>query len=123
MTRSDVTSRPASLRQQEGSRPISLLEDQQASNETTTENLLQIEADLQQMDSYADLPMELDAELDRRSIAVRDLLSLAPGSVIKLTRSAGDNVDVRVNGARIGFGEIIILESKVGVRMTDFDEI
>lgn len=76
---------------------------------------------LQQMAQHADIPMEIEVELDRRTMLVRDLLDLAPGSVVELTRAAGENVDVCVNGTRIGFGEIVILEDKIGVRITDLD--
>jgi flagellar motor switch protein FliN len=93
----------------------------EAGDVMTSAVAIQAEADLQQMAAYADLPMDIEAELDQRTMAVRELLSLAPGSVVRLTRSAGENVDVRVNGARIGFGEIVILENKVGVRITDFE--
>lgn len=65
--------------------------------------------------------MEIEVELDQRPMLVRDLLDLAPGAIVKLTRSAGENVDVCVNGTRIAFGEIVILQNKVGVRITDFD--
>lgn len=66
--------------------------------------------------------MEIEVELDQRPMRVWDLLHLAPGSIIRLTRSAGENVDVCVNGTRIGFGEIVILQNKVGVRITDFED-
>lgn len=79
--------------------------------------------DLQQIALYADIPMEIEVELDRRPVLVRDLLNLAPGAVLALTRSAGENLDVCVNGTRVGFGEIIILENKVGVRITDFEPV
>ena len=65
--------------------------------------------------------MEIEVELDQRQMAVRDLLGLAPGVIVRLSRSAGENVDVCVNGLRIGFGEIVILQNKVGVRITDFE--
>ena len=58
--------------------------------------------------------------LDRKDLPVREILDLAVGSVIKMTRSAGENIDIRVGGAIIGFGEIVILEDKMGVRITDF---
>ncbi len=65
--------------------------------------------------------MEIEVELDQRSMLVRDLLNLAPGSIVRLTRSAGENVDICVNGTRVAFGEIVILQNKVGVRITDFE--
>jgi flagellar motor switch protein FliN/FliY len=76
---------------------------------------------LQSISEFADIPMEIEVELDRRSLLVRDLLDLAPGRVISLTRAAGENVDVRVNGTRLGLGEIVILENRIGVRITDFE--
>ena len=44
------------------------------------------------------------------------------GTVIKMSRSAGENIDIRVGGALVGFGEIVILEENMGVRITDFHE-
>ncbi len=76
---------------------------------------------LQSIDHHADLPMEIEVELDQRPMAVRDLLNLAAGSIVRLTRSAGENVDVCVNGTRVAVGEIVILQNKVGVRITDFE--
>jgi flagellar motor switch protein FliN/FliY len=52
---------------------------------------------------------------------VHDILQLSAGSVLKMTRSAGENIDVRIGGALIGFGEIVILEEQMGVRITDFN--
>jgi flagellar motor switch protein FliN/FliY len=78
-------------------------------------------ANLKDLASFADVPMEIEVELDRRSIAIRDVLHLEPGGVIALSRAAGENVDIRINGTLVGFGEIVILEDKIGVRVTDFE--
>ncbi|HZT37943.1 MAG TPA: FliM/FliN family flagellar motor switch protein [Bryobacteraceae bacterium] len=75
---------------------------------------------LEELARFSDIPMDVDIELDRRIMTVRDILELQPGSVIKLSRSAGENIDVLVGGALIGFGEIVIIEEAVGVRITDF---
>jgi flagellar motor switch protein FliN/FliY len=75
---------------------------------------------LEELARFSDIPMNVDIELDRRIMTVRDILELQPGSVIKLSRSAGENIDVLVGGALIGFGEIVIIEEAVGVRITDF---
>jgi len=69
---------------------------------------------------YSDIPMNVDIELDRRIMTVRDILELRMGSVIRMTRSAGENIDVLVGGTLVGFGEIVIIEERVGVRITDF---
>lgn len=74
----------------------------------------------EQIVHLADVPIELEVELDRRTMPVREILALAAGSVITMTRSAGENVDILVDGAVIAFGEIVIIEELLGIRLTDF---
>lgn len=69
---------------------------------------------------YAEVPVDVEVELDRKVMTTRDILELDKGSVIKLGRSAGENIDIRVHGTLIGFGEIVIIEDSMGVRITDF---
>jgi flagellar motor switch protein FliN/FliY len=69
-----------------------------------------------------DIPVDVDVELDRKKMSVREILSLEQGSVIKMMRSAGENIDIYVGGALLGSGEIVIIEETVGVRITDFNE-
>ena len=76
----------------------------------------------EQIRSVAEVPVDLEVELDRRVLALREILALRPGSVVRMTRSAGENIDIRVGGALIGSGEIVILEESMGVRITDFHE-
>ena len=70
---------------------------------------------------FSDLPLDVLVELDRKVMAVRDILALDKGHVIKMTRSAGENLDLIVGGALLAFGEIVIIESSMGVRITDFN--
>ena len=70
----------------------------------------------------ADVPVDVDVELDRKTMTVREILLLDQGSVIKMVRSAGENIDIYVGGALLGSGEIVIIEEAVGVRITDFNE-
>jgi flagellar motor switch protein FliN/FliY len=70
----------------------------------------------------SDVPIDVDVELDRKTMSVRDILSLDRGSVIKMVRSAGENIDIYVGGTLLGSGEIVIIEEAVGVRITDFNE-
>jgi flagellar motor switch protein FliN/FliY len=86
----------------------------------TNQNTIALAA-LKEFASFADVPMEMEVELDRRTIPIREMLNLEPGSVIALTRAAGENIDVWMNGILIGFGEIVVLEDKFGVRITDFE--
>jgi flagellar motor switch protein FliN/FliY len=69
----------------------------------------------------ADVPIELEMELDRKIMPVQEILEWGPDSVIWLTRSAGENIDVYAGGALLGFGEIVIIENAFGVRITDFN--
>ena len=69
---------------------------------------------------YLDVPMDVDVELDRRTLTVRQILALDIGSIIRMNRSAGENLDVRVGGSLLGFGEIVVNETTTGIRLTDF---
>lgn len=69
----------------------------------------------------ADIPIEIVVELDRKIMTVREILNLAPGGVIKMRRSAGENIDIFAGEALVAFGEIVIIESSMGVRITDFN--
>jgi len=53
---------------------------------------------------------------------LNEILALAEGSVIKMTRSAGENIDLLIGGTPVASGEIVIIEETVGVRITDFNE-
>jgi len=70
----------------------------------------------------AEVPLVITVELDRKTMAVAEILALRVGSVVRMTRSAGENIDIRVGEALMGFGEIVILEDKMGVRITDFHD-
>ena len=74
----------------------------------------------EQIAHIADVPVTVEVELDRRIMTMREVLELEPGSVIKMSRSAGENIDLSIGGALVGFGEIVIIEDTVGVRITDF---
>ena len=76
---------------------------------------------LEQVALYLDVPMDIEVELDRRILTVRQILDLDLGSVIRMNRSAGENLDVRIGGMLVGFGEIVVNESTTtGIRITDF---
>ncbi len=76
---------------------------------------------LQDIAHISDLPVKVEVELDRRVLSVGDILQLKQGSVIKMSRSAGENIDIVIGGCLIGFGEIVIIEDLMGVRITDFN--
>jgi flagellar motor switch protein FliN len=70
---------------------------------------------------FPEIVFDINVELDTRVMSVGDVLDLKPGSVIRMTRSAGENIDILVGGALVGFGEIVIIEDAMGVRITDFN--
>ena len=70
----------------------------------------------------ADIPVDVDVELDHRIMSIREILALEAGSVVKMRRSAGENIDILIGRALVGWGEIVIIEDSVGVRITDFLE-
>ena len=70
----------------------------------------------------AHMPVEMEGRLDRRAISMRELLGLVPGSLIRLDKSAGENIDVLAGGALLGYGEVVVVENAIGIRITDFRE-
>lgn len=70
---------------------------------------------------FEDVPLAVRVELDRRIMTVREVLQLDVDSVLKLHRSAGENLDLRIGGALVGYGEIVIAETTTGLRITDFN--
>ena len=77
---------------------------------------------LEEIHHLADVAVDLQIELDRKFMTAKDILKLEDGSVIRLNRSAGENIDILVGGALIGSGEIVIIDETVRVRITDFIE-
>jgi flagellar motor switch protein FliN/FliY len=76
---------------------------------------------LEEIASLADVPVEVRVELDRKLMTISDILDLEADRVLRMTRSAGENIDIFIGGTLIGFGEIVIIEDAVGVRITDFN--
>jgi flagellar motor switch protein FliN/FliY len=70
-------------------------------------------------DMILDIPVQLTVELGRTKIAIRNLLQLAHGSVVELDGLAGEPMDVLVNGTLIAQGEVVVVNDKFGIRLTD----
>jgi flagellar motor switch protein FliN/FliY len=73
----------------------------------------------QNLDMILDIPVQLTVELGRTKIAIRNLLQLAQGSVVELDGLAGEPMDVLVNGCLIAQGEVVVVNDKFGIRLTD----
>lgn len=70
----------------------------------------------------ANVPVDIEVRLDERVMSLREILHLECGHVIRLKRSAGENIDILASGALIGSGEVVVIEDTIGVRITDFRE-
>ena len=73
----------------------------------------------QGFDMIMDIPVRLTVELGRTKISIRNLLQLAHGSVVELDGLAGEPMDVLINGTLIAQGEVVVVNDKFGIRLTD----
>ena len=71
------------------------------------------------IDLVLDIPVQLTVELGRTKLPIRNLLHLAQGSVVELDGLAGEPMDVLVNGCLIAQGEVVVVNEKFGIRLTD----
>jgi len=71
------------------------------------------------LDSILDIPVTISMEVGRSFISTRNLLQLNQGSVVELDRVAGEPLDVMVNGTLIAHGEVVVVNDKFGIRLTD----
>jgi len=69
---------------------------------------------------YESLTFPIEAELGHRAISVRDILALAPGSIIKLSQPIGSKLEILVGGALFGKGELVQLSGKLALRFSGF---
>ena len=76
-------------------------------------------AGLNRLDQLRDVPIELSVQLDRKWMRVAEILDFRENSVIELSRSAGENVDLLMDGEPVGNGEIVVIEDTMGLRITD----
>lgn len=72
-----------------------------------------------ELDLILDIPVTISMEVGSSAITIRNLLQLNQGSVIELDRLAGEPLDVKVNGTLIAHGEVVVVNEKFGIRMTD----
>jgi flagellar motor switch protein FliN/FliY len=71
------------------------------------------------LETILDVPVTLSMEVGRSRIPIRNLLQLNQGSVVELERAAGEPLDVFVNGTLIAHGEVVVVNEKFGIRLTD----
>jgi len=97
---SDSEIKPAKLEEFDESTPISMEE-------------------RRKLDAILDIPVTITMEVGRSQISIRNLLQLNQGSVVELDRVAGEPLDVLVNGTLIAHGEVVVVNDKFGIRLTD----
>lgn len=96
----DAEIKPAKLEEFDESAPISMEE-------------------RRKLDAILDIPVTITMEVGRSQISIRNLLQLNQGSVVELDRVAGEPLDVLVNGTLIAHGEVVVVNDKFGIRLTD----
>lgn len=82
-------------------------------------NNAQVTLDGPNLDVILDIPVSISMEVGSTDISIRNLLQLNQGSVIELDRLAGEPLDVLVNGTLIAHGEVVVVNEKFGIRLTD----
>ena len=68
---------------------------------------------------FNDVPIAVSVLLDTKRMRFREIMKLKVGSVVKLVRSAGENVDLLLNGLEVGDGEVVVIDDMMGLRITD----
>lgn len=108
LSEQQITPEPEKPKQDYQSAPLSELQDtgNRGSNDQNLEVIL-------------DIPVTVSMEIGRTKISIRNLLQLNQGSVVELDRLAGEPMDVLVNGTLIAHGEVVVVNEKFGIRLTD----
>ncbi len=68
---------------------------------------------------YLDVPLKVTIQLGSREMKIREILRLKQNSIVELPKSAGENIDVHVNGKPVAYGEVIDMEGNARIRLTD----
>jgi flagellar motor switch protein FliN/FliY len=84
-----------------------------------TEANLLLQKETSNLDFILDIPLEVSVELGRAKMLISDLLQLGQGSVIELTKLAGEPMEILVNQKLVARGEVVVVNEKFGVRLTD----
>ncbi len=74
---------------------------------------------VQNLDFILDIPLKVSVELGRARVVIKDLLQLGQGSVLELDKLAGEPLEVLVNGKLVARGEVVVVNEKFGIRLTD----
>ncbi|KTD47216.1 flagellar motor switch protein FliN [Legionella rubrilucens] len=86
---------------------------------TATGNGSAVDASGEKMELILDIPVTVTVEIGRTRMTIRNLLQLNQGGIVALDRLAGEPLDVLVNGTLVAHGEVVVVNDKFGVRLTD----
>ncbi len=97
------------------------MEQKQAVGETNFKELKSEKKDgaARDIDFLLDIPLEVTVELGRTKILIKDLLQLGQGSVVELEKIAGEPMEILVNNKLVAKGEVVVVNEKFGIRLTD----
>ena len=87
--------------------------------EETSNQEEELEEKLKNLEFILDIPLRVSVELGRTRMVINDLLQLGQGSVIELSKMAGEPLEVLVNDKLVAKGEVVVVNDKFGVRLTD----
>lgn len=95
------------------------VEENQSVDTVVTQALQDESVNPEKMDLIMDIPVSVSVEIGRAKMSIRNLLQLSQGGIVALDRLAGDPMDVLVNGTLVAHGEVVIVNDKFGIRLTD----
>ena len=93
--------------------------DREALDKLASNNRPMLLEDQPNLDVVLEIPVEISMEVGKTEMSIRNLLKLTQGSVVELDRYAGDPLDVFVNGTLVAHGEVVVVNDKFGMRLTD----
>lgn len=88
-------------------------------NEAIAPPVVTPDADAEKMELILDIPVGVTVEIGRTRMTIRNLLQLNQGGIVALDRMAGEPLDVLINGTLVAHGEVVVVNDKFGVRLTD----
>jgi flagellar motor switch protein FliN len=91
------------------------------SESQTASEMSSYEKAMEEVLPFLDIPIKITVQLAKRTMKVRDILQLQASSIVDLSKSAGENVDILMNDRIIAFGEVMELEGSTGIRLTDLN--
>jgi len=97
---------------------------QEESLEEKVDEAIESQDGQEEMEKYdlgfiLDIPLELSVEFGKVKIVINDLIQLGQGSIIELDKSVGDPLEIYINGKLIARGEVVVVDDKFGIRVTD----